>query len=249
MAPPEEPLGEARGSFVGALPGAYAYAFNPGVMLQGVLTALFASFIYGLGFGLLSLFSALIAQGVIAVFLFAIISRASMGKKGAPAPAEAVGADELVSATFRVFLAFFVPLLVLAWLSAGLADLGRFTGVITSLSDMTPLVKAVGALWLLYLPSSLILAAHGTGCLGGLNLIAGVKLVTRAPIGYAILWVALLPVVGLLAGCILLGGLASVALPIGGTFVTMALCMFPLAMGARLLGLYMYHYEYELGFA
>ncbi len=250
--PPEELLGEVRGSFVGALPGAYAYAFDPGVVAQSMGTAFLATLptlLLHLGI-YLSVLGALLHLGVISLYLFALIGRASMNKPGAPGPSDTSHMDDLLSSSVRVLLAFVVPLVLIAWLAGQLAGQAVTVGLLTSSAMLAPVVLAAIALWLFYLPSSLILAAHGQGCLGGLNLVAGVKLIVRAPVGYILLCLSLLPVVGLLVGTTILGGIAEATLPFFiSSFIATALSMFPLTMGARLLGLYMYHYEYELGLA
>jgi hypothetical protein len=217
-----------------------------------VLTALVASLVYTfLSFGVFTLVGALLYQGIVSVYLFAIVRRASMGRRGAPAPTDNTDFDDFLASGVRFILAFTVPLLLLLFLAAKLAP--EPTGMVEAAGDplaIMPLgVKVAGVLWLLYLPSSLILAAHGTGCLGGLNLLAGVRLISRAPVGYGLLCLALVPAIGVQLGASIVGGLVAAALPFGGIFVVTALGMFPLAMGGRLLGLFMYHYEYELGLA
>ncbi len=246
---PEEPLGEARGSFVGDLVKAYLYPFQWMLPLLAIGVGACAQL-----FSYVPAAGGLISAGVWASVVFTAVRYAANGRDDLPG-LELEGVYEMALPGIRFLLALFVPALLLGVLygllaagsshaEAALTGEGSFTLAGAPLLFLVPL-----GLWLLYLPASLILAAHSQGCLGGLNVVAGIQLMVREPAAYAMTIAAAAPAGIATAGVWIAAGLVDRVMPIPFVigFAANALALVPALIGGRILGLFIWHHEHELG--
>ena len=247
----EVPLGEDRGGFVASLAKAYLHPFQPMLPVVVLGVALISSLV-----GYIPWVGAILAAGVWVGAVFTATKYASVGRDDLPGM-EFDGFWELALPGIRFLLALFVPAILLAVLygvlSAGSASAeAMMTGDASFSLAGAPLLFLVAlGLWLVYLPASLILAAHSTGCLGGLNLVAGVLLIVREPVGYALTVAAAAPAAILVAVTWTVGSVIDQSTPIPFVvgFATDAVSLVPAIVGGRILGLFIWHHEHELGLA
>jgi hypothetical protein len=248
--PPVDREIEDKGGYLEAVAGAYLYPFQktalPSLIMVPVVTQFFsyAPFLIGV----------LLSNGIWITYLFAVTQHASLGHKDLPLSPDYDSWIDMIGPVVRYLLAFIVPgalifgLFIL--LTGGLASADEaMTGGELTLASVPVLVfVAVGA-WLLYLPASLILAAHSRGCLGGLNLIAGVKLIVREPFGYAITLAGIAPAAVVMVVLSVVSKIADQMIPIPFLpgVIGLLLTFIPSLVIARILGLYLWHHEEELG--
>jgi hypothetical protein len=84
---------------------------------------------------------------------------------------------------------------------------------------------------------------------GGLNVIAGVKLIVREPVGYFTMLLAAAPAmaaIGIIGGG-RGGGHRHAPVPFVFSFLASCLALLPGFVIGRILGLYIWHFENELG--
>lgn len=251
--PTDQSFDAARGSFGAAVLSAYFYPFNffalPGIV--GVtLVAQIATYVPVVGYFL--------SAAVWISYLFGVIKHASTGKDGAPFGGDDAGLGDLVAAIVRCTLALWVPLALMIGIYVVLLYAGT-TSVRLFAEDAEQVNLAVApvfllvliGIWLLVLPATLMIAAHTSGWFGGMNLLAAGRLITRAPIGYATMLAGLAPVVALMIGASYLGPFLDrwIDLPFLPGLLSLGLFIVPALAGARILGLYIVHHEYELGLA
>tara|TARA_B100001750_G_scaffold148313_1_gene118647 strand:- start:1238 stop:1957 length:720 start_codon:yes stop_codon:yes gene_type:complete len=232
---------------------ALVYPFSPLVLVATILTGIASTAIpMILGMACMRFTGALVGMGIEATFFFAIVNHASLGEEGPPRPSEISDPSALIEAGIRFSLAIAVPaILLFVVLPGAVAGVG-----LMEMLDLQPLQSvpawagALGLVWLLYLPASLLLAAGGTGCLGGLNFVGGVQLIARAPASYGLLLLCLVVPV---AGMALLSAVMVPFMVAGGITgfvaegVLNVLLLFPAVAAARMLGLFLYHNAEELG--
>lgn len=250
MAPAtNDTLGEARPPFATDLGKAYLYPFQWMFPVVVIGVAAFSQ-----AFGYTPYVGAFLSAGFWATAVFTALRYAANGRNDLPGM-EFDGFYEMALPGVRFMLAIFVPAVLLGVLYGVLAvGSASAESVLTGESRFSlasaPLLFLVAlGLWLIYLPASLILAAHSTGCLGGLNLVGGVQLIVRAPLAYALTVGAAAPAGLATIGVWTAANIVDQAVPIPFVigFAGKALALVPGMIVGRILGLFIWHHEHELG--
>lgn len=240
-----------KGGYINAVARAYVYPFQktalPALIAVPLITQL-ASYVP-------AFVGLIISNGIWISYLFAVTQHASLGRDDLPLAPETETWLDMLGPLVRYVLAFLVPGILIFGLFVGLTGgIARADALVTGEADLTMasipvLVFVATGLWLVYLPASLILAAHSKGCLGGLNLIAGVKLIIREPVGYAVTLAGIAPAALLMVAFSIGSEIADSLIPIPFVpgLVGLMLTFIPALIVARILGLYLWHHEEELG--
>ncbi|HJL18928.1 MAG TPA: hypothetical protein RMH99_24910, partial [Sandaracinaceae bacterium LLY-WYZ-13_1] len=246
----EAPLGEDRGDFLTDVARAYLYPMQPMTPLIVLGVAVVAG-----SLGYIPLVGPFLSAGLWVSLVFGATRVAASGRDELPGM-EFEGFYEMALPGVRFLLALFVPALLLGLLyaaaGAGSASVeALLTGDARFTFGSVPVLFWVAFLtWLVYLPASLILAAHSTGCLGGLNLVGGVTLIVREPIGYALTLAGVAPATAMLVAIWAVAGAVDALVPVPFVVgvVGDALALIPAMVIGRILGLFIWHHEHELGF-
>jgi hypothetical protein len=200
--------------------------------------------------GIIPFVGPLASTGLMATAVFTVIKDASDGEKGLPT-IEFESFGTLALPGVRFLLALFLPpfLILLPVTAAGIASATNMAPAGLVMVGAAPVAYLALAVWLVYLPASLILAAHSQGCLGGLNVIAGVKLIVREPVGYFTMLLAAAPAVAAIGiiGAAEAAVTAMLPVPFVFSFLASCLALLPGFVIGRILGLYIWHFENELG--
>lgn len=202
--------------------------------------AFFTSFV-----PIVNIIGSLFSLGLQVMFLSAVLTHASNGRDGAPKPADAEDLWSFIGPAIHIILTLVVPIVLLLALAGYLgAGISAFDPAYDA--SFHPAVTVALVVWLVYLPVSLILVAHGGHWLSGLNFIQGARVIARIPVGYFTACALLL--VGI-------GAFELVAFALGtvlryssfGELLRSAVAFFFAVAGARILGVLLHSYEKELG--
>jgi len=231
-----------EGSFATDILWAYLYPLRPkvlGVSVAAAIPILLLSLPSGslFGVGLYTAFMfTLFKVAVTGLFAFWLMRHAYLGREGAlPWSSDISHAENPSEKGIRLML-IFLPMIVVALFGA------------------TPWRELFAVVWVLYLPAAFILAFFGSGWLGGMNVVGGVRMILRVPLAYLALFAASLPLilVALVAFFLVSGG-STVALYARSWLVYLitgglaVIYMLAVAALARLLGRFMLRYEDDIG--
>jgi uncharacterized membrane protein HdeD (DUF308 family) len=99
------------------------------------------------------------------------------------------------------------------------------------------------------MPASVMLAALTNGCLGPLNPVAGVMIMTRVPGSYALTSIAVGTVILIHGGASVAALLAANAIPVPFVpgFIAATVLMYLPTVASRMLGVFLHHHRHELG--
>lgn len=232
-----------KGNYGKALMEAFTYPFQKDAIVPLIAVPLVAEIL-----NFIPLVGGLLSLAVWVSYLFTVLRHSAGGAMTLPMTDDFQSFADLFQPLVRGLLAIFVPLLLLGILSAVIGE-----GIPDSMDtrSMPVLTLLVAATWLFFLPASLILAAHGSGCLGGLNYIAGVQLILREPGGYFLAILALIPalVLAFVTAAITTAMEQRLALPFVPGLVGGVLRFVPALIAPRILGVFMWYYEDELNIA
>lgn len=226
-----------KGSFFGALLGAWLYPIHrnaPVVFVAVALVATLASWIPIVG--------GFISAGVVLAYLFSVVRHSSLGGADLPMGGDFTDWSDILGPVVRYLLAVLtcaIPALIVV-----------FTVPMGS-PRFVPIVAGASLVGGLYLPAAIILAAHGSGCIGGLNVVGGVQLILRIPGPYLLttFMVALSAGAHVAITLPLTAALAAMPIPFLPTFLLYAASLYMPIVACRMMGLLMYHHEERLGLA
>jgi hypothetical protein len=226
---------KALGPFLPALLGAFAYPLKKQafvVILGLAIVSQILSYFWIIG--------ALLSAGVVAGYLFAIIRATHNDKDELPVAGDFTDTSDLTGPAIRFFLALVVPFAPAVALAFLLPSGGP--------AYVMAIVLAVLA-GLVYMPASVIVAALGTGCLAPLNPVAGILIMTRVPGPYVLLTLAVgfVVMIDALVGIGFDAAAQATWIPFVPGVVARAIGLPFSFVAARMLGLFLRHYETELG--
>ncbi|EYF03660.1 hypothetical protein [Chondromyces apiculatus] len=217
--------------FVRVLASAFGYAFRPAILGSMAATVILAALL-----ALVPVAGGVFAAVVQVSYLFGVLRASSAGEE------ELTVALEDVS-DFAGFLAPLGRYLITLFLAA-------LPAVLLAFGTRNPVLTGLGALLgVVYLPAGLIVAAHGSGCLGPLNPAPAVQIIRAIPVPYTLTVGFVVVTGGLGVGLDLLGDAAAKALarvPLLPGFLQAMLTLLPAVIVARMLGLLVYEHGDEI---
>ncbi len=232
---PKEDEGDELRPLLPRLLGAFSYPFQksaPAIFLGVVLVATLASIIPIVGFFLW--------LGVQAIFFFRVIQDSGEGEDELPRGGEFVDLFDLLVPSFRFFVALAVPFVP--------AILGAYV-IGANSPAVIPITGLLLLLGLAYMPASVMVASLTGGCLGPLNPVAGVLIMTRVPGPYILTTLAVGVV--MIIHSATMAGVFMVTKPILIPFlpglIRSCVALILPTIACRMLGIFLHQYRHELG--
>jgi hypothetical protein len=215
--------------------GAFGYPIQPAapaIFAGVVLTSELVSY--------LPLLGAPLSAGILIGYLFAVLRQSAAGDDKLPFGTDFIDWNEFMAPVVRYALALGLCL-VPTVLAASLIP--------WSAPAFWPAVVLAVLAGIGYMPAAIIIAAHGQGCLSVFNPVAGVQMIARVPLAYALTSLMVGITVGLDVAATLGVRTATAPLPVPlvpGLLARLVGLYFSMVI-FRMLGLFISHHEHELG--
>jgi hypothetical protein len=227
--------GDVQEPFIPRLLKAFLYPFQKSALAIFVGIVVVSALL-----GLIPFIGAFLALGVQAIFFFRVIQHSGDGEDDLPHGTDFTDFGDILVPSFRFLLAFIVPFVpaVLSFFALG-----------TDNPVVLPVAAILTLAGLAYMPASMMVASLTTGCLGPLNPVAGIMIMTRVPSAYAIttFCVAVVVMVHTLVMAVVFTATKLIPLPfVPGLIQNTAMLVLP-TVAARMLGIFLHQNRHELG--